>query len=369
MADVPMVSPDELSSYFAWAKVADLPAGKKRFQAIRGLLRDYLKDAGAPATAKNFLSEKMILSAGTRKAPIPAELVKALGPEGVKKFSEQLTIARSYLTGTLPKADVVPSFNKGLQLLEQLGLPEEHIATLRKMGPQRVLKQAGGLGNTVKALTEAQKEPAVLRLAKWAGRKATGSAAPELAAAIPEDIQKAVQLFKPTGGTFSELGKAGVKGTGMLTRGLRAVGPLAAAGAAYDIYSFASTMKEKGQEEQRAQQMAATGEIPAELGGPVMIGQGKDAITASQFLQMVQQRQDALKLARAHVATKEGDLTRNVLSYLSGSDQGEQRAVSRMQLGSARPNAGQQPPVDRVMKNFDEFLRQATSGEGLPGGE
>jgi hypothetical protein len=76
---------------------------------------------------------------------------------------------------------------------------------------------------------------------------------------------------------------------------------------------------------------------------------------------MLQERESEMKLARFNAATQEQDTTREVLSYLSGGQEEQQRATRRIQLGSARTARPQQQSVQKVLGDLNTFLGQAVT--------
>lgn len=359
--------PAALGRTLEWAKVLDLPVGKKRFQAVRSMLKDYLQtESRAPNAAKKFLSEKLVTSVGAagKSSALPRELRQILGASA-DDFAKEVQTGYYFLTGKAPGGPSNAAFKNMLGALQEAGMPAEHIATLRKIGPAKLIKM-GGPGRAITALTEAQKDPAIMRILNWAGTKITGKAA-AVRTPIPTPIADAAAAFKPSSATFAGLQEVGVKGAGVGSRILKGVGfgPTLAGGlAAYDI---ASTVSNVQGENERANMMAQTGEIPPELGGNAVIARDAkgNGIQSGQFLQMMQDRQDQMKLARFNAVAREGDLTRSVLGYLSGADEQDQREIQRVQLGSARsPALGQpKPSSDKMMQQFDSFLRQASEGD------
>ena len=356
--------PTALNRTLEWSKVLDAPAGKKRFQAVRTMLRDWLQETGrAPNAAKKHLSERLITSVGPSgsASKLPRELRQILG-SGADDFAREVQTGYYFLTGKAPGGPTNAAFKNMLSAMQQAGMPPEQINVLRKVGPAKLVKM-GGPGRAIAGLAEAQKDPGIVKLFQWAGAKVTGKA-PAAKVAMPMDIAEAAAKFKPTGATISGLKEAGVKGLGAGTRALRGIGVLPTLAAGVTGYEVASTIKERGAEQQRASEMAATGVIPQELGGPAVVGMVDDKpVTAGQFLQMMREREDSMKLARFNAMTQEADLTRDVLSYLSGGEAQPQTGPRRIKLGSARPPAvGRQPGQDEVMKQFNALLRGATAG-------
>ena len=276
-------------------------------------------------------------------------------------------------------------------------MPETHIAKLRALGPAGIAKMARPEESRA-FLTVVQKNPDATSIIRWAAQPKPEGPIPtalddvvKMLPAPPEPkmlpggrAQKLLpgatrlgesEASASTAASRAEMaarttavGAAGEKG--LLGKAVGLVGKagpwIAPAYAAWDI---ASNLKERGAENQRVADMAATGNIPAELGGNAMLqlpgGKPGEAVSAGQFLQMLQQREDQLKLARFAASTQSADLTRDVLSQLAGGGEEEQRQVQRMRLGAARPaDVGAKQPVDKVMKQFDAFLRQATAGGG-----
>ena len=366
----PVADLTALQRALEWSKVTDVPAGKERFRAVRSMLKDYLQtSARAPNAAKKFLSEDLITSVGPTGAAskLPRELRQILG-SAADDFAGEVQTGYFFLTGKAPGGPTNAAFKNILSAMGDAGMPAEHIATLRKIGPAGLIKM-GGPGRAVAALTEAQKDPGILNVINWASRKVTG-AAKEVRPQIPVPLAEAAKSFKPAAETYATLGEAGVTGLGKVARGVRAAGVLAPLGVAYSAYEAASTVGEVGEERERAESMAKTGIIPDVMGGPAVVARTAkgEPITSGQFLQMMQEREDQMKMARFNAMTQEGDLTNRVMSYISGGGEQDQRAVQRMQLGSARPAQMAPQPVDQVMKQFDSFLRQATAAQGTPEG-
>lgn len=364
-------NPAALQRALDWSAVLDVPVGKKRFQAVRRMLRVFLQESSrAPSSVKKFLSESLITSVGPSgsASKLPRELRKILG-SSAKDFAKEVQTGYYFLTGKSPGGPTNAAFKNILHAMKEAGMPDKEISILRKMGPAKLIKM-GGPGRAIAAMSEAQKDPAILRVINWAGRKITGKAV-TAQSTIPVPIAEAASKFKPTAATYSELSKAGVKGLGKVARATRGIGVLPGLAAGFTAYHLASTIGDVHSEQDRATQMAKTGIIPDELGGPAVVAHDAkgEPITAGQFLQMMRDRQDQMKLSRFAAATQEADLTRDVLSYISGADEKEQRQVQRIRLGSARPPGLSRPQrsVDSGMKEFDAFLRQATSGRTAPG--
>jgi len=358
-------NPDALGRTLEWSKVLDTPAGKGRFQAVREMLRGFLQEsARAPNKAKSFLSQKMITLVGPtgNVDKLPRELRRILGTSA-DDFAREVQTGYYFLTGKAPGGAANASFKSMLDLFAQEGMSPEDLKVLRKAGPKGLYKM-GGPGRAISALTEAKRDPGVLRFIKWTANKWTGKVGiPK--EPMPMKLAEAAAKFKPTEATISGLRKAGATGLGIGTRALRGVGLLTGLAVGGTAYQVASTIKQKRAEEQMAQEMALTGNIPEELGGPAVVGRVDDKpITAPQFLEMMRERENSMKLARFNAVAQESDLTRDVLSYLSGTGPGDpQTGSQRIRLGSARPpSVGRQPNQDDVMKQFNALLRSATSG-------
>lgn len=365
-----IANPAALQRALDWSKVLDAPVGRKRFQAVRGMLREFLQETSrAPSSVKKFLSESLVTSVGPsgRASKLPRELRRILG-SSADDFAKEVQTGYYFLTGKAPGGPTNAAFKNILRAMEKAGMPAKEIAILRKMGPAKLIKM-GGPARAIVAMSEAQKDPAFLRVINWAGRKLTGKAA-TAGSSIPVPLVEAASKFKPTAATYSELGGAGVKGLGKVARAVRGIGVLPVVAAGATAYHFASTISDVNAEQDRATQMAKTGIISDELGGPAIVAHDAKGgpITAGQFLQMMRDRQDQMKVARFNAATQEADLTRDVLSYISGADEKEQRQVQRIRLGSARPPGLSRPQrsVDAGMKQFDALLRQATAGQMAP---
>jgi len=359
-----------------WANVLAVPAGKKRFQAIRARLRDYLHEtADTPSASKKFLSEKLILSVGKSGDPskLPDELKQMLGgPEAQQGFANELNSAYVVLTGKAPQKETGAVFDAALDNMEQEGVPADKVGYLRKLGPT-ALVAAMGPGFAFTSMKVAQKSPEMKGLLGRLKDEAFGAglepraAVPAAASAAEVAAPAAESLAPAAGGAIAAVAKGGLRGRIM---GVLGRGAIPAIFGAIDLYTIGHAITDPMAERKSAADMAKTGIIPDVLGGNYIPAHGAkgEPISSGQFLQMIQERQDQLKAARFNAATQEGDLTRKIMSYLSGGPDQEQRAVQRMQLGSARPAQAQQPPVDQVMKQFDSFLRQATAGE-VVGGE
>ena len=378
------VQTNDVDKALEWADVMALPAGKKRFQAIRARLRDYLHEsADAPSVSKKFLSEKLILAVGKSgdASKLPDGLKQMLGgPEAQQAFADELRNAYSVLSGKAPKAETQAVFDAALDGMEQEGMPADKVGYLRKMGPT-ALVAAMGPGFVFTSAQLAKKSPEVKGVLGRLTDEAFGVGLPRKGAkpvesfgvgiptraSTPTPTPAITEAAAPVAG---EAAAAAVKG-GLRSKiaGIVGKGFFPAAALAWDAYYIGSSLMEPSQERARAEGMAKTGIIPDAFGGPAVVARTAkgEPITSGQFLQMMQEREDQMKMSRFNAATHEADLTGRVMSYLSGGPDQEQRAVQRMQLGSARPAQQMQPPVDQVMKQFDTFLRQATAGSNAGG--
>ena len=366
------ISPEVMARMSEWAKVLDTPAGKGRFQAIRTMLRDYLQDtAQAPNSSKKFLSEKLIRSVGPSGAAskLPKDLRRMLGA-GADDFAREVQTAYYFLTGRAPKGPTNQAFKSMLSAMQGGGMPASHIAQLRKMGPAKVIAAVGSGGGLRTLLSGAGKNPAIGGVVGWAALKTAGTPVPiplpmeALADAVVGKAPTAAAAVAPAAatGVKGALGKGPAVAGGAL-RKISTVLPGIAVGAAG--LTINSIMKAKQEEEQRAQEMLATGVIPDELGGPVRIpkpdGSG-ESITASQFLSMMDDRESNLKRARFNAMSQEAGTTREVMKYITGGEDSDPRQVQRMKLGAARSPQRQGMKPDKMMEQFDMFLRQVTSG-------
>lgn len=373
------ISPAAMARIAEWAKVLDVTVGKDRFKAIRAILREHLRTTGrAPAAAKKFLSERLIRTVGPSgsASKLPRELRRMLGA-GADDFAREVQTGYYFLTGKAPKGPTNRAFKNMLSAMQKAGMPASRVAELRKLGPAQLMRQVGA-GRGVSAVLSS---PVADKVVGWAALSKAGTAIP-----VPlEEVTRAVAT--PAAAKAAAAGgakgmaakginaakaatKTGTLGkiVGAITKGGLGKGVIPGLATLYAGYDVLSTGQEKQAEEQRAKEMLATGVIPeGELGGaPIVAGHNTDnPITASQFLAMMGEREDQVKRARFHAASREGDLTREVLSYITGGEDTNPRQVQRMKLGAARtPQSKTQPKPDEVMKQFDLFLRQATSGGG-----
>jgi len=364
-----------------WAQVLDTPAGKGRFRAIRTMLKDYLSDtARAPNASKKFLSERLIRAVGPSgtAAKLPKDLRRMLGA-GADDFAREVQTAYYFLTGRAPKGPTNQAFKNMLRAMQAAGMPEAHIAKLRKLGPAKVIASVGSSGPGIRTLLSgAGKNPAIGGVVGWAALKTAGTpvAIPVAMEALTDAVVGNTAATTTAVASTAEAAPAAATGVkGALAKGAGAVGVVAkkastvlpGIGVGVAGLEVLSVMKAKKASEDRAAEMAATGVIPDELGGPVRIpGPDGESITASQFLAMMEDREDNLKRARFHAMSQEAGATREVMKYITGGEQTDERQVQRMKLGAARApqKAGMKP--DKMMQQFDLFLRQVTAG---PSGE
>ncbi len=375
----PEITPEVMARMSEWAKVLDTPAGKGRFKAIRTMLNDYLKDtARAPNSSKKFLSEKLIRAVGPSgsASKLPKDLRRMLGA-GADDFAREVQTAYYFLTGRAPTGPTNMAFKNMLKAMGDAGMPAKHIAELRKLGPAKVLASVGSSGPGIRTLLSgAARNPAIGGVVGWATLKAAGTPVP-----IPLPMEKLADAVvgntagaAPAATVASEAAPAAAKG--IVGKGKAVLGAVGAAakkassvfpGVAVGIAGIEinALMGKKQEEHDRAQEMMATGVIPDELGGPVRIpGPDGESITASQFLAMMSDREDNLKRARFHAMSQEAATTREVMKYITGGEDTDARQVQRMKLGSARAPQKQGMKPDKMMQEFDMFLRQVTAGPG-----
>jgi len=347
-------SPDIVDRALEWADVLQTPAGKGRFQAVRAKLRDYLRDtADAPNVSKQFLSEKLIMEVGKSADPkkLPLKLRAILGNEDAqRKFAMELHLAYGVMRGTAPKKDLQALYDAGVDNLEEAGASPENMDYMRKLGPTAFIS-AMGPAFLFQSAQAAKKSPELKSVLGMLGKKmlpvsgTTAGAAAPITTAVAETVVK-----KASRGVL----RAAMKPA--MLAGAEILGTAWGVGGAF---------QEVQEQETTGNEMAQTGMIPAQYGAANMPGisdpQGQP-ISSAKFMDMLALRQDQLKAARFNAMTQEQGLTRDVLSYLAGGSQQEQRQVQRMQLGSARPEQSKPQTTDQVLKQFDMFLRQATSG-------
>lgn len=338
-----------------WADVLKTPVGKDRFRAVRAKLRDYLRDnAGAPNVSKQFLSEKLIMEAGKSADPekLPPKLRAILGNEDAQReFAAELHLAYGVMRGTAPKKDMQALYDAGVDNLEEAGASQENLDYLRRLGPTAFISAMGPAFLFQSAQT-AKKSPEIKSVLSRLGKKMLPVSSATTESLVP--VSTAPIMETGIKGVAKSVLSAAMKPA--MLAGLEIGGlALGVGGAFQDVNTQEAT----------GNAMAQTGMLPAQYGAANMPGvfdpKGQP-VSSAKFLDMLALRQDQLKAARFSAATQEQGLTRDVLSYLAGGPQQEQRQVQRMQLGAARPAQLTPPTTDQVMKNFDLFLRQAAGG-------
>lgn len=387
------ITPEAIASAQAWAPVLEVPAGKERFRAIRDRLRSWLKDAGVPSAGKNFLSEKAIMAAGRTGSTdkLPNKLKKMLGSDGQQQFSEELQTAYYLMAGKAPR-ELRTVFDNMMTAMEADGVPKAEVDKLRAFGPARLAQLAppAVAASVLGGLSTGENSP-LKRMFSWAAKKVPGKTAAKTMPLALSEVSQGVQQFVPNqesraaaarlfeyagskaqgkalkaAGVAEEAagaaGKAGLlkRGVTKLTTG--GIGKaLAGVGVVFDMAElYKATI---GQENKRreAEQMAITGEIPAEFGPPAQVPLASgEVISAKQFLRMMDERERAMKVSRFNAQMQEQDLTREVMSAITDTPQPGDSKVQRVKLGSARPQQQAPMPTDQAMKQFYQFLRQAT---------
>jgi hypothetical protein len=348
----------DMDRVYVWQKALERPPGKARFQIIRGILRDYLKEAGVPAASRDFLSEGLINTVGksAKASALPAKLKAMLGDEGAQKaFAEELQTAYYMMSGKLPKAGVSKLFNETLEKMAADGMDARRIAELKKIGPAGVLKH-GGYHAAQGILNTAPTNPKVAAVMEGVRAKLSGAA--PTATTVATTTETVADTVGVAGKRAGLLSKAGGLAKKVLSKGGWWKGPLAVV----DLYTIGASLAEWRRQGKSAEAMAATGIIAPGL------QPAEDQQTSAAFMKMLIDRKEALQKARVSATMQEPAMFREIAGAISGQDATTpQHLTQRIRLGSARQAAPLKRKPEEVSALFDQLLSEVVTGGGAGG--
>lgn len=377
---------DAIARMAQWSDVMMEDPGKQRFVRVRTKLQEKLRDMGAPSSAKKFLTERMIKKVGRTgdTDDLPDMLKGILGNEEAQAdFVADLQIAHQILDPRISKDAAKQAFDGLLTELEAAGMPPEKVEEVRKLGPSKLMKLSEGVGTSLagSVLSQVSQDPeAQVGLASLAsvafgagmgprkgkvrvqGRKKVRIASPPAAAATAAKAAPAAATTAATAAKTAGRAMRVLRMGGSWLNKLAGNKYMAAIGLIAGALQVRGAMKQSQGLEEAARMMEATGGYgtPAELSVP--IGTEGEAITASQFLKAMSEKEKMRKARRFQAVMQENQLTEQVLSAITQPAPQSPQATGKFKLGSARmPQAPQMSP-ELAMEHLDEILRQADIG-------